>query len=49
MKLMLLVMVLFGAPLEMIGLPLKIAMYLVGVDAMYFLTSSLKVNVKKFK
>jgi len=49
MKLMLLVMVLIGAAPEMIGLPLKIAMYLARVDAMYFLPSALKVKVKKFK
>jgi len=49
MKLMRFVMVLFGAAPEMIGLPLKVAMDLAGVDAMYFLPSALNVNVKKFK
>jgi len=49
MKLMLFVMVLFGAAPEVIGLLLKVAIELAGVDAMYFLPSALNVNVKNFK
>jgi len=49
MKLMLLVIVQFGAAPGINVLPPKVAMALAGVDAMHFLPSALNVNVKKLK
>jgi len=49
MRLMLLVLVLFGAAPQMIALPPKVAMAFACVDAMYFLPSVLNVNVKMSK
>jgi len=49
MRLMLLVMLLFGAAPQIIALPPKVAMAFACVDEVCFLPSALNVNVKMFK